>query len=125
MAWIRGLLKHNHFKQSWNMLHDAASTGRRPKNMTLKQFLDTGLSFVRGLTMHHDIEETYLYPMLAPKMSEFRHAQGGGGSKKLSQKQSELIQQHRDIHDGMYGAVFQRQRPPADLMCVRVCACQC
>ncbi|KLU89136.1 hypothetical protein MAPG_08110 [Magnaporthiopsis poae ATCC 64411] len=93
---------HNHFKQSWNILHDAASTGRRPKNMTLKQFLDTGLSFVRGLTMHHDIEETYLYPMLAPKMSEFRHSQGGGsGSKKLSQKQSELIQQHRDIHDGM------------------------
>ncbi|KAL8371255.1 hypothetical protein RB595_001205 [Gaeumannomyces hyphopodioides] len=89
---------HNHFKQSWNILYDAASTGRRPKNMTLKQFLDTGLSFVRGLTVHHDIEETYVYPMLAPKMSEFRHAQGGGG-KKLSQKQSELIQQHRDIHD--------------------------
>lgn len=93
---------HNHFKQSWNILYDAASTGRRPKNMTLKQFLDTGLSFVRGLTVHHDIEETYVYPMLAPKMSEFRHAQpGGNGGKKLSQKQSELIQQHRDIHEGM------------------------
>ncbi|KAL8417653.1 hypothetical protein RB594_001345 [Gaeumannomyces avenae] len=91
---------HDHFKQSWNVLYDAASSGRRPKNLTLKQFLDTGMGFVRSLTMHHNIEETYLYPILAPKMAEFRHAQGGGG-KKLSQKQSELIQQHRDIHEGM------------------------
>ncbi|KAL8304610.1 hypothetical protein RB597_004271 [Gaeumannomyces tritici] len=91
---------HGHFKQSWNVLYDAASSGRRPKNLTLKQFLDTGMGFVRSLTMHHNIEETYLYPILAPKMAEFRHAQGGGG-KKLSQKQSELIQQHRDIHEGM------------------------
>ncbi|KAL8360682.1 hypothetical protein RB601_007101 [Gaeumannomyces tritici] len=91
---------HDHFKQSWNVLYDAASSGRRPKNLTLKQFLDTGMGFVRSLTMHHNIEEIYLYPILAPKMAEFRHAQGGGGGKKLSQKQSELIQQHRDIHEG-------------------------
>ncbi|KAL8360680.1 hypothetical protein RB601_007101 [Gaeumannomyces tritici] len=93
---------HDHFKQSWNVLYDAASSGRRPKNLTLKQFLDTGMGFVRSLTMHHNIEEIYLYPILAPKMAEFRHAQGGGGGKKLSQKQSELIQQHRDIHEEEY-----------------------
>ncbi|KAL8360681.1 hypothetical protein RB598_008765 [Gaeumannomyces tritici] len=107
---------HDHFKQSWNVLYDAASSGRRPKNLTLKQFLDTGMGFVRSLTMHHNIEEIYLYPILAPKMAEFRHAQGGGGGKKLSQKQSELIQQHRDIHEarGVHQQVSLARGGPGD-----------
>lgn len=39
--------------------------------------------------MHHSIEETYVFPMLAKKMPEFR-----GG-------RAELLQQHKQIHAGL------------------------
>jgi hemerythrin-like domain-containing protein len=57
--------------------------------MSLKQFIDEGLMFVQYLTAHHNIEETYLYPLLARKMPEFRSGK------------TELLQQHRQIHAGM------------------------
>ncbi|GJC80752.1 hypothetical protein ColLi_03590 [Colletotrichum liriopes] len=82
---------HNHFRRQWTLLHDAATTGRRPQNMTLKQFLDTGLQFAQHLTAHHGIEETYVFPMLARKMPEFR-----GG-------RAELLRQHKEIHKGLDG----------------------
>jgi len=62
--------------------------------MSLKQFLDSGLSLVRYLTAHHDIEESYLYPILARKMPSFRQARDG-------HVDCELVQQHRAIHEGM------------------------
>ena len=40
------------------MLYNACLNNRRPGNMTLRQFVDEGLHFVRVLTAHHDIEET-------------------------------------------------------------------
>jgi hemerythrin-like domain-containing protein len=57
--------------------------------MSLKQFIDEGLMFVQYLTAHHNIEETYLFPLLARKMPEFRAGR------------AELLQQHRQIHAGM------------------------
>ncbi|KAF9877386.1 hypothetical protein CkaCkLH20_05086 [Colletotrichum karsti] len=80
---------HNHFRAQWTILHDAATSGHRPRNMTLKQFIDTGLQFAQHLTAHHGIEERFVFPMLARKMPEFR-----GG-------RAELLQQHRQIHKGM------------------------
>ncbi|KAF6806605.1 hypothetical protein CSOJ01_08754 [Colletotrichum sojae] len=80
---------HNHFRAQWTLLHEAASSGRRPRNMTLKQFLDTGLQFAKHLTAHHGIEERFVFPMLARRMPEFR-----GG-------RAELLRQHREIHKGM------------------------
>lgn len=63
--------------------------------MSLKQFIEEGLAFISQLTMHHNIEETYIFPMLARKMPEFQA--GGKGGKKAA----ELLQQHKDIHRGM------------------------
>jgi hemerythrin-like domain-containing protein len=63
--------------------------------MSLKQFIDEGLQFIRHLTAHHDIEETYVFPLLAAKMPEF---QGGG---RGNAKAAELLQQHKEIHKGM------------------------
>ncbi|KAK2007606.1 hypothetical protein LZ32DRAFT_610143 [Colletotrichum eremochloae] len=80
---------HNYFRRQWTLLHDAATTGRRPRNMTLKQFLDTGLEFSRHLTAHHGIEEAHVFPMLAERMPEFR-----GG-------RAELLRQHKEIHKGL------------------------
>ncbi|EHA53031.1 hypothetical protein MCOR27_008044 [Pyricularia oryzae] len=92
---------HNHFKQTWNMMYTAAGNNRRPANMTLRQFIDTGLAFVRQLTMHHNIEEQLLYPQLAVRMDDFRNQDGKKGGSKPSRKQSELLLQHRLIHEGM------------------------
>ncbi|KAK1961613.1 hypothetical protein LY78DRAFT_661979 [Colletotrichum sublineola] len=80
---------HNYFRRQWTLLHDAATSGRRPRNMTLKQFLDTGLEFSRHLTAHHGIEEAHVFPMLAERMPEFR-----GG-------RAELLRQHKEIHKGL------------------------
>ncbi|OHF03591.1 hypothetical protein CORC01_00910 [Colletotrichum orchidophilum] len=81
---------HNHFRHQWTLLHDAATSGRRPSNMTLKQFIDTGLQFARHLAGHHGVEEAHVFPVLARRMPEFR-----GGSA------GELLQQHKQIHKGM------------------------
>lgn len=86
------------------MLHGAASTGRRPAGMTLKQFLDQGLAFISHLTTHHGIEETYIFPVLARKMPEFQagSSKAGKGAKGgPNKKAAELLQQHKEIHRGM------------------------
>lgn len=66
--------------------------------MSIKQFIDQGLSFISHLETHHNIEETYIFPVLARKMPEF---QSGGGSGKGGKKAAELLQQHKEIHVGM------------------------
>ncbi|KAF3770291.1 hypothetical protein M406DRAFT_320309 [Cryphonectria parasitica EP155] len=88
---------HEHFRRSWTTLYTAASSGRRPAGMGLKQFLDEGLSLISHLTTHHNIEETYVFPVLARKMPEFQA--GGRGGRKAA----ELLQQHKEIHKGMDG----------------------
>lgn len=89
---------HEHFRQTWNLLYTAASSGRRPAGMSLKQYIDQGLEFISHLTAHHNIEETYIFPILARKMPEF---QSNGKGKRAA----ELLQQHKEIHKGM--DVFQ------------------
>ncbi|CAJ2506724.1 Uu.00g079100.m01.CDS01 [Anthostomella pinea] len=86
-------LFHNHFRQTWNTLYNAASTGRRPAAMSLKAFINEGLSFISHLETHHSIEETYIFPVLARKMPEFKAGKGNGAA--------ELLRQHREIHKGM------------------------
>ncbi|KAK4124031.1 hypothetical protein N657DRAFT_645645 [Parathielavia appendiculata] len=125
---------HDHFRQMYTTLHMACTTGRRPVNLTLKQFIDEGLRLARYLEGHHSIEETHLYPLLARKMPEFRASStshkssssssssggggGGGGSTargkgnsgKGKKEECELIRQHRIIHDGMEEMVEYLQR---------------
>ncbi|KAI5457820.1 hypothetical protein BGZ63DRAFT_427848 [Mariannaea sp. PMI_226] len=86
---------HNYFRRSWTLLWTACETGRRPQNMTLKQFLNEGLQFAQGLTNHHGIEERFVFPYLAQKMPEFRKGKGGGAA--------ELLRQHEEIHAGLDG----------------------
>jgi len=72
------------------MLHTACTNNKRPAGMSIRQFINEGLTFVHHLTAHHDIEETYFFPMLARKMPEFK-----------KNGKAELLQQHRQIHAGM------------------------
>lgn len=78
--------QQNHFRHSWNMLWSACENNRRPRGMTLKQFINEGLNFAQGLTMHHGIEERFVFPMLGVKMPEFR---------------GDLQGQHAEIHHGL------------------------
>lgn len=68
--------------------------------MSLKQYIDQGLAFISHLETHHNIEESYIFPVLARKMPEFQAASGKG---KGAQKAAELLQQHKEIHRGMDG----------------------
>ncbi|KAK7751335.1 hypothetical protein SLS62_006741 [Diatrype stigma] len=86
-------LFHNHFRSTWNMLWGACTSGKRPGGMSLKAFIGAGLQFVQQLEMHHNIEETYIFPVLAKKMPEFRSGKGNGAA--------ELLRQHKEIHRGL------------------------
>ena len=61
--------------------------------MSLKAFIGAGLQFVQHLEMHHGIEESYVFPILAKKMPEFRSGKGNGAA--------ELLRQHKEIHKGL------------------------
>ncbi|KAI9646886.1 hypothetical protein NHQ30_004886 [Ciborinia camelliae] len=82
---------HNHFRQTWTLLHTATTTNQRPRNLSLRQFLQTGLSFISQLEMHHGIEEAHIFPVLARKMPEFQNGKNA----------AELLRQHKEIHKGM------------------------
>lgn len=80
--------QHNYFRQTWNTIYSACTTGRRPAGMSIRQFLSTGLDFCHQLDAHHSIEENYAFPILSRKMPEF-------------QKQKHLLEQHKEIHKGL------------------------
>jgi len=84
------------------LLYQACANNKRPGNLSLRQFIDEGLYFIRALTAHHDIEESYFFPLLAAKMPEFQSGAGarreGGGQNRQA---AELLQQHKLIHAGM------------------------
>ena len=80
--------QHNGFRRTWKELYAASSTGKRPANISLRQFINTGLEFCHHLEMHHSIEESYLFPILAKKQPAFR-------------KELELLTQHKQIHKGL------------------------
>ncbi|KUJ19877.1 uncharacterized protein LY89DRAFT_580057 [Mollisia scopiformis] len=90
---------HNHFRQTWTLLHTACTTNTRPRNLSLRQFLQTGLQFISHLETHHSIEEAHIFPVLARKMPEFKN-------------KAELLRQHQEIHKGMesMGEYLERVR---------------
>ncbi|KAI1409473.1 hypothetical protein F5Y13DRAFT_169897 [Hypoxylon sp. FL1857] len=91
---------HAHFRTSWNALWAAACAGNsksKASSRAGRSIINDGLAFISQLEMHHSIEETYIFPILARRMPEFRT--DGKGAKGAA----ELLQQHREIHDGMEG----------------------
>ncbi|KAI1393148.1 uncharacterized protein F4822DRAFT_383671 [Hypoxylon trugodes] len=93
---------HEHFRTAWNALWAAATSsgGGSSKGKGLSRggrgVISDGLAFVAQLEIHHSIEETYIFPILAKRMPEFRS--DGKGAKA-----AELLRQHKDIHVGMEG----------------------
>jgi len=79
---------HNHFRSRWTILYTACESNKRPSNMSMRQFLSTGLEFCSHLELHHNIEEQHIFPVLAKKMPKFRH-------------ELEMRSQHKEIHAGL------------------------
>ncbi|KAI5806824.1 hypothetical protein DFH27DRAFT_590594 [Peziza echinospora] len=81
---------HNHFRLTWNEIYDTAAgtptTNRKP--LSARQLIETGLRFLAQLTLHHSVEETYIFPRLAERMPAF-------------QDNDELKTHHKRIHEGM------------------------
>jgi len=85
-------LYHNHFRATWTELITALRTGTRPKGQSLRQFLAMASNFCRTLEMHHNIEETYFFPILGKKMPPFA---------KNHKKHGEMLEHHKKIHKGL------------------------
>ncbi|KAL6710088.1 hypothetical protein ACN47E_009879 [Coniothyrium glycines] len=79
---------HDRFRATWNTFYSACESQKRPKGMSIRQFLSLGQQFCHHLTMHHTIEEQHIFPVLAKKMPAFR-------------KELELLAQHKQIHKGL------------------------
>lgn len=79
---------HTHFRHTWTMLYKTASTGERPAGISTRQYLSYGLQLCRQLTMHHTIEEQYVFPELAERMPIFGD-------------HDHLVSQHHEIHVGI------------------------
>jgi len=69
-------------------MHTACSTSKRPSGMSLRQFLNFSLEFCEYLTMHHNIEEHRVFPLLAEKMPIFRN-------------EETMKNHHKKIHAGL------------------------
>lgn len=80
--------QHDRFRASWNLLYGACESGKRPSNISMRQFLSTGLDFCSHLELHHNIEEQHIFPVLAKKMPAFRH-------------NLQMRSQHKEIHAGL------------------------
>lgn len=114
----------------WNMLYTACTrngSSQGTAELTERQLIEEGLRLTRYLEAHHSIEETYIFPLLAKKMPQFRAAVNAHnhqhqdrrhhhqseteedhqednkeeGKEEEEEANCELIQQHRAIHTGM------------------------
>ena len=81
-------MQHENFRRTWNLLHGACVSGKRPQGMSIRAFINTGEEFCHHLTVHHTIEEQHIFPILARKMPAFK-------------KELELLTQHKQIHVGL------------------------
>lgn len=86
------------------MFEAACQSRGAPAGMSKNRFILHALTFCQRLTMHHGIEEQYLFPRLATRMPEFRAELGipeEGESREGGR--AELLTQHDVIHQGLEG----------------------
>jgi hemerythrin superfamily protein len=69
-------------------MYKACEANKRPSGMSIRQFLALGDQFCSSLTIHHGVEERYIFPVLAERMPRFRD-------------QEHLKKQHEGIHEGL------------------------
>ncbi|KAI9376440.1 hypothetical protein BJX61DRAFT_538816 [Aspergillus egyptiacus] len=80
---------HISLHETWNTLKQACTSPTpATEPLTTTSLTSLALSFCDALSTHHAIEERFLFPLLAPRMSEFM-------------PDGPLTGQHEVIHDGV------------------------
>ncbi|KAJ5085713.1 hypothetical protein N7532_010484 [Penicillium argentinense] len=80
---------HHELRNLWLGLRtDCARMEERLDPAAGQRLIEHGLAFCNELEVHHDREETFLFPKLADRMPEFG-------------PQSTLVDQHKKIHVGL------------------------
>ncbi|KAK8854882.1 hypothetical protein IAR55_003621 [Kwoniella newhampshirensis] len=82
---------HNHFRYEFKRIYELADGSFHKEGMTLARFLREAQQLAHHLEMHHRIE-TYIFPILAKKMPQFKQ-----GSRESGQH----LQSHKKIHEGL------------------------
>ncbi|KZT42528.1 hypothetical protein SISSUDRAFT_50964 [Sistotremastrum suecicum HHB10207 ss-3] len=80
---------HQGFRHEYDTIFSMADGSFSNKyRLSLAEFLRTATSFRRHLEIHHNIEERYIFPVLAKRMPSFRDNEKHRNS-------------HHSIHDGL------------------------
>jgi len=77
---------HEHFKQEFNALYELADGSFNKHGLSLAGYLRVAQDLKKSLTMHHTIEERFIFPTLALRMPQFK---------------GEHLESHKGIHDGL------------------------
>ncbi|KAJ7579134.1 hemerythrin HHE cation binding domain-containing protein [Mycena floridula] len=81
---------HRYFKQEFDTLYQLADGSFAKRGMSLGMYLESAKQMNNHLNMHHTIEESHLFPILAKKMPQFS-----------VDNDDAHIQSHRGIHEGL------------------------
>ncbi|PPQ67260.1 hypothetical protein CVT25_005844 [Psilocybe cyanescens] len=81
---------HEWFKQEFNTLYELADGSFTTRGLSLVRYLETAKAMNHHLTMHHTIEERYLFPILGKTMPQFAAKDNGAH-----------IASHHGIHEGL------------------------
>jgi len=83
---------HDYFKEEFNTLYELADGSFNRQGLSLLRYLDTAKALNHHLTMHHTIEERYLFPILGKSMPQFATRNDGDATH---------ISSHQAIHKGL------------------------
>ncbi|KAJ7188181.1 hemerythrin/HHE cation-binding motif-containing protein [Mycena filopes] len=81
---------HAYFKQEFNTIYDLADGSFNQRGMSLPAYLSIASRLNSHLTMHHNIEERHIFPILAKRMPEFS-----------TETEDAHIDSHKGIHTGL------------------------
>lgn len=69
---LQGMLPfHNHFRHAHSQLMQGLPQSQSTSRFNLQTMMQQSLQLCHSLEMHHTIEETYIFPLLAKKMPSF------------------------------------------------------
>lgn len=83
---------HNSFRLEFKRVYTLADGGYEEQAMKLPRFLRLAQQLSSHLSMHHRIEETYIFPILSKKMPQFAAGKRESGEHLVA---------HQKIHDGL------------------------
>ncbi|KAL1939892.1 hypothetical protein VTO73DRAFT_9592 [Trametes versicolor] len=62
---------HDHFKHEYDAVYRLADGSFAKQGMSLPAYLRMAAQLAKGLTVHHTIEERYIFPILGKRMQHF------------------------------------------------------